>query len=73
MSENEKLALLEEVMDLDEGTLQLETLLADLEEWDSIAILSFIVLLDEEFGKSVKAAEIRKFNTIADALKIMEK
>ena len=73
MTEKEKIELLEEMLELDEGTLKPETLLADLEEWDSIAILSFIVLLDEEFGKSVKAAEIRKFNTIADALKIMEK
>jgi len=73
MTEEKKMELLEEMLEVDEGTLKPETLLADLEEWDSIAILSFIVLLDEEFGKSVKAAEIRKFNTIADALKIMEK
>ncbi|MCK9471824.1 MAG: acyl carrier protein [Bacilli bacterium] len=72
MSEKEKIELLEEMMDLDPHSLTKDTVLAKLDEWDSITILSFIVLLDEEFNKSVKAPEIRSLVTIADALNMME-
>lgn len=34
MSEKEKLALLEETLDLDEGTLAPEMMLSDIEEYD---------------------------------------
>jgi len=71
MTEKEKIQLLEEMLELDEGTLKLDTVLADLDEWDSIAAISFIALVDDEFDKSVKGAEIRSFKTVADALAVM--
>ena len=37
MSLEEKIALLEEIMDLDEGTLEADSLLDDFEEWDSLS------------------------------------
>jgi acyl carrier protein len=72
MKLKEKLNLLEEMMELDEGTLTPETVLEDIEEWDSMAALSFIVLLDEEFNKKITAKEIRAFKTIGDMLSVME-
>lgn len=69
----EKLALLEEMMELDEGTLTPQTRLADLEEWDSIAVISFIALVDDEFDKIIKGSQIKEFQTIADALAVMER
>jgi len=71
MTEKEKIELLEEMLELDEGTLSPETVLADLDEWDSIAAISFIALVDDEFDKSVKGADIRSFVTVADALAVM--
>lgn len=72
MELKKKLDLLEEMMELDEGTLTPETVLEDIEEWDSMAALSFIVLLDEEFNKKITAKEIRAFKTIGDMLSVME-
>ncbi|CAK7063308.1 phosphopantetheine-binding protein [Tissierella sp.] len=72
MTEKEKLEMLEEMMELEEGTLTPDSILADLEEWDSIAIISFIALVDDEFEKTIKGAQIREFKTIADALAVME-
>lgn len=69
----EKIALLEEMMELDEGTLTPQTRLADLEEWDSIAVISFIALVDDEFDKIIKGSQIKEFQTIADALAVMER
>lgn len=72
MDEQKKLALLEDMMELDEGTLAPETALADIEEWDSLARLSLIVLMDEEFGKSITGADVRAFVTVADILACMD-
>ncbi len=40
MEERVKLALLEDMMDLDEGELNADTNLAELDSWDSMAKLS---------------------------------
>ena len=44
-------AEIEEVLDVETGSLTPETLLAEVDEWDSIAALSLIVMLDEKFEK----------------------
>ncbi len=72
MSEQEKIALLEEIMDLDEGTLSLDSVLEDIDEWDSVAILSFIAAMDEHFEKTIKGSEIKAFVTVQDAIAVME-
>lgn len=72
MTEKEKLAMLEEMMELDEGTLTPQTELTDLDEWDSIAAIAFMALVDDEFGKTIKGPQIKLFQTIADLLAVME-
>ena len=72
MNTQEKLAALEDIMELDEGTLTPETRLDEIEEWDSLAALSFVVLLGDEFQKKISGAEIRAFLTIQDMLDVME-
>ncbi len=71
MEIGKKLELLEEMMELDGGTLKPETVLENLDEWDSLASLSLIVLLDEEFGKEIGGEDIKKLKTIQDILDIM--
>lgn len=73
MSEKEKLAMLEETLDLEEGTLAADTVLADLDEYDSMAKLSLIVLMDDEFGVKVTGDMIKGFKTVADILVVMNK
>ena len=53
MNLQEKLTLIEEVLDVAEDSLTPETLLAEVDEWDSIAALSLIVMLDEKYGKTI--------------------
>ena len=72
MDNREKIAKLEEIMELDEGTLTEETSLDDVAEWDSIAAISYIALLDEEYGVSITAKEINSFKTVADAISYMK-
>jgi acyl carrier protein len=72
MTDQEKLGLLEEMMELDSGTLKDYTELANLEQWDSLAKLSLIALVDEKFGKSLTGEQIRAFKTVKDILDSME-
>lgn len=72
MTEQEKLALLEETFDMDEGSLSPEMELADIEEYDSMTKLSLIVMVEEECGKKLSGAEIKEFKTVKDILNVME-
>lgn len=67
-----KIALLEETLDTDEGVLTPETDLSELEQWDSIAMLSLIAMLDEEFDKTITGKELKALKTVADILAYME-
>lgn len=71
MTNAEKIALLEETWELDEGTLKEDTVLADVGEYDSMAKLSLIVLCDDEFGKKLPGDTIKGFVTVKDILDYM--
>lgn len=71
MTNEEKIALLEDMLELDNGSLKPETVLADIDEYDSMAKLSLIVLMDDEFSKKLTGEQIREFKTVQDVLDFM--
>lgn len=71
MSNQEKMALLEDMFEVDEGTLSPEMELSEIGNWDSMMKLTLIVLMDEECGKSLKSDDIKKFNTIQNIMDFM--
>lgn len=71
MTNNEKMALLEDMFEVDPGTLKPETELNTLENWDSMMKLSLIVLVDEECGKTLKSDDMKKFVTLQDIMDYM--
>ena len=68
----EKLALLEETFDVDEGTLAPDMSLDEIEEYDSMTKLSLIVMVEEEFGKKLSGEDIKGFQTVQDILNVMQ-
>lgn len=72
MTEKEKIALLEDMLELDEGALTPEMELSAIDEYDSMAKLSLIVLFDDECGKKLTGEEIRTFKTVGDILAAMD-
>lgn len=72
MDIKEKLAKLEEIMEVDEGTLSPETVLSDVEEWDSLSALSYVVMMRDDFSKKITGDQIRSFKTVQDILDSME-
>ena len=71
MSEKEKLTLLEETFELDEGSLKSDMVLSEIEGYDSMAKLSLIVMLEDECNKTVSGEQIRALRTVADILNLM--
>ena len=71
METSKKIEMLEDMLELDAGSLTPDMNLEDIDEWDSMASLSFIVLMDEEFGKEITGEDIKKLKTVQDVLDIM--
>ena len=65
MDLNEKLRLLEEIMEMDENTLSETMLLVDIEEWDSISRLALMAEAKTR-GINLTAAKIKAFQTVGD-------
>lgn len=72
MDKKEKIEKLEELLDVEGGTLEETTDLSKIEEWDSIAHLSLIIMLEEDFGRQVTGKEVRGVKTVRDILALME-
>lgn len=66
MTVEEKIAMLEEIMDLDEGTLEVDSVLADFEEWDSLSKLALMAAAKKEFGKKLTVNDIKGFEIVKD-------
>lgn len=72
MTVKEKINLLEELLLINEGTLDQNTQLSNISEWDSMAIISTIAMFDSVFNKDIKSTEIKKFKTVKDIIDKME-
>ena len=60
----EKLA---EILEVDE--LDVTKKFTDYEEWDSLAALSILAMLDSDYHKTMKAADLRSFQSVEDFCK----
>lgn len=66
MSMQEKLKVLEEIMDLEEGTLKEDTVLEEIEEWDSLSKLSLIAIAKKQFNLVLNTQKLKEFVTVSD-------
>lgn len=69
MTLKEKLEMLEDVMDVDEGSLTTDAVLEDIDEWDSLSILTLITEMKKRFDISLSTQDIREFKTVDDICK----
>ena len=72
MNLDNKIDLLADLFELEVTDFTPETLLDDLEEWDSLAAISYVVMMDEEFGIVANPTDIKNFKTIQDILDSMK-
>jgi acyl carrier protein len=60
------IAALEDMLELNHGTLHEDRALADIEVWDSLAVISFIALVDEHFNQVIAGEALAKAKTVGD-------
>ncbi|CAM4373395.1 acyl carrier protein [Paenibacillus endophyticus] len=72
MNVQTKLDLLEDMLELEQGSLEMTCKLESLESWDSLAAISLIALVDEHFEKRLTGAMIKEFKTVQDIIDFME-
>lgn len=66
MTLEEKIEMLEEIMDLEAGDLELEQELSEIEEWDSLSALSLIVEMKKRFRMELTTEIINTFKIVKD-------
>lgn len=71
MTQEEKIALLADMLEIETSALAPETTLDSIDEYNSMAKLSLIVLMDDECGKKLTGEQIREFKTVKDILDFM--
>ena len=72
MTRKEKLNMIEDVLEVELGSLKESDLLSKISEYDSMSKLSLIVMCDEEFEKTLSGEQIRQFKTVGDILDFLE-
>ncbi|NRA73975.1 MAG: acyl carrier protein [Rickettsiales bacterium] len=68
MNKKEFLQLIDELLELDSGTLKGDEDLDSLSSWDSLAVLGFITLVDKKFDLVLNPDNIVKAKTINDLI-----
>lgn len=65
---------LEKMMDLldTEEEVTLDTVLADIEEWDSISLVGFLAFANNHSNSKITAAEVRDAKTINDLYELVK-
>lgn len=65
MTKEEFIEKMQDVLQTD-AELTMDTVLADLEEWDSLSIMATMAFLDKSFGVKTSIKDYREMNTIGD-------
>ena len=72
MTDREKLELMEGVLEVQRGSLKMESSLVDTGAYDSVAMLSLMVMLEKRFGAKLDSDRVQHLVTIRDIADLME-
>lgn len=70
MTRNELLLEMDDILGLPAGTIRGEEKLEDLENWDSTALVSFLVLAESISSVNVSLDQIANCSTVADLVRL---
>ena len=72
MTRDECLRMLDELFELDPGTLKDENHLGQQGDWDSMKVVEFIAFMDERFNTTVSPESLKACKTIGDLVALMQ-
>lgn len=70
---NEFIEKFKEILEIEDREINPTDIFRDYDEWDSLAYLSVIAYLDEEFDIQIEEAEFKKLITVEDLYNITVK
>lgn len=73
MDEKQFVVNMEELLEVDTGSLHPGVELASLAQWDSLAFVSFLAMAHSKYGAKVAPQELRACQTIGDLMKLVNK
>ena len=73
MDAKEFVVEIENLLEVDPGSLTMDTNIKTHEKWDSLAFVSFLAVADSTFGVKVAPDDLRKAVTVADLMKLVDK
>jgi acyl carrier protein len=62
---------LDELLELSPGTLKGDEILESLSEWNSLAVIGFIAMIDEDYSVTVASSKIKAAKTVGDLMKLV--
>ena len=65
MSKEEFLVKMQDVLQTD-AELTMDTVLGELDEWDSLSMMATMAFLDKNFGVKMPIADIKKFVSVGE-------
>ena len=71
--EQKFLDLLKEILEIEDRELLMTDNFREYPEWDSLAYLSVIAMLDEEYGIQIEGSEFKKLKTVGDLFSEVKK
>jgi acyl carrier protein len=71
MTRTEFLNLLDEIIEAPKGTVKGTEKLKDIEGWDSLAIVSYIAVVNEHFGVTLSASQLKQAGSIEDLIGVL--
>lgn len=63
---------MKDILDIEDRELSPEDEFRSFEEWDSLAYLSTVAMIDDEYGIVFSAEEFRAFKTLGDIARAIE-
>ncbi|RKY75397.1 acyl carrier protein [candidate division KSB1 bacterium] len=72
MEKKHFIELLKETLEIDESVqIDENTMLTDLEEYDSLSTLGIIALIDEHFGKKLSGEDLQNITTVKSLMEMI--
>jgi len=62
-----------EILEMENDEIQLSDRFREYEKWDSLAYLSLIAMIDEDYDIQIEGNEFKKLNTIQDLIDAIKK
>lgn len=72
LTEQEKMQAIADSVEMELEEISADMILSDIENWDSVAVLSIIAVINERFNRFPSAEEIMSFKTVGDLMAAME-